>query len=137
MSLVFRAGTQAAVVAFVLSVLTVLAFYVFIVGEWPRHALVTALGLGLVPSAAVLAAVCVVVHGRLARKRPVLGAWRGAAIAVMALAVLAVAHTGLTYGSGGFAYSLLGQVGFACLIGGGPAAIAGALLGRWIEARLS
>jgi hypothetical protein len=41
-----------------------------------------------------------------------------------------------TFGSAGFMDSLFCQVGYACLVGGGPAAIAGAILGRSIENRV-
>lgn len=136
MSLMLRAGTQAAVAAFALSGLAVIAFYTMLLVVQPGDAVATAVTLAFVASATVFVGVCVVVYARLTRKSPVLGAWRGAAIAVAAVAVVAAAHTCLTFGSDGFIYSLFGQVGYACLVGGPPAAIAGALLGRSIESRV-
>lgn len=135
-NLMLRAGTQAAFAAFALSGLAVIAFYTILLRVQPGDAVATAVTLALVASATVFIAVCAVVYFRLARKSPVLGAWRGAAIAVVAVAVVAAAHTCLAYGSAGFIYSLFGQIGYACLVGGPPAAIAGALLGRSIEGRV-
>lgn len=102
----------------------------------PRDAVATAITWGLVAFATVFAAVSVAVYARLTRKSPVLGAWRGAFIAVVAIVFVASAHACLTFGSGGLFYSLLWQVGYACLVGGAPTAIAGALLGRSIENRV-
>jgi uncharacterized membrane protein YobD (UPF0266 family) len=131
-----RAGTQAAFAAFVLSGLAVLAFYTMFLRVHASTAVAAAVMLGVVAFVTVLVAVCVVVHARLSHKSPVLGAWGGAIIAFVAVAVVAAAHTCLTFGSGGFFYSLIGQVGYACVVGGPPAAIAGALLGQSIESRV-
>ena len=131
-----RAASQAAAAAFTLSALAVVSFYAMFFGVHPIAALATAVILGLVAFVTVFAAVSALVRTRLTRKTPVLGAWRGAIIAVVAVAIVATAHACLTFGSGGFVYSLVGQVGYACLVGGAPAAIAGALLGRAIESRL-
>ena len=136
MSLLIRAATEAATAAFVLSALAVVAFYTTVLSVHPGDALATAITLGLVAFTTVFAAVSAVVSVRLTRKRPVLGPWRGAVIAVLAVVVVASAHACLTFGSGGLIYSLLGQVWFACLVGGAPGAIAGALLGRSIESRV-
>lgn len=131
-----RAATEAATMAFALSALAVVVFYTMVLSVHPSDAVATAITLGLVAFATVFAAVSVVVHARRKRKNPVVGAWRGAAIALVAVVVVASAHTCLTFGSGGFFYSLLGQVGYTCLVGGAPATFAGALLGRSIESRL-
>jgi hypothetical protein len=131
-----RAATESAAFAFALSALAtfVLSAYVFSVhaGDSVTRSAV----LGLISFATVFLTVLVTVRSRLARKKPVLGTKRGAVIAMMAVVVVAFAHTCLTFGSAGFTYSLFCQVGYACLVGGGPAAIAGAILGRSIEYRV-
>lgn len=132
-----RAAIEAATAAFALSALSVVAFYTAVLSVHPSDALANAITLGLIAFTTVFAAVSVMVSVRLSRKSLVLGPWRGAVIAVGAVVVVvASAHACFTFGSGGLMYSLLGQVCYACLVGGAPAAIAGALLGRSIERRV-
>jgi hypothetical protein len=131
-----RAATESAAFAFALSALATITLSTYVFCVHASDAVVRSGALGLISFATVFLAVSVTVRRRLARTKPVLGAKRGAVIAVMAVVVVAFAHTCVTFGSAGFVYSLFGQVGYACLIGGGPAAIAGAILGRSIENRV-
>jgi hypothetical protein len=131
-----RAATESAMSAFALSALATFVLSTYVFGVHPSDAVVRSGALGLISFAAVFLAVSLTVQSRLSRKKPVLGAKRGAVIAIMAVVVVAFAHTCFTFGSAGFMYSLLFQVGYACLVGGGPAAIAGAIVGRSIENRV-
>ena len=110
--------------------------YTYVFRVHPSDAVVRSVALGLISFATVFLAVSLTVQSRLSHKKPVFGAKRGAVIAIMTVVVVAFAHTCFTFGSAGFMYSLLGQVGYACLVGGGPAAIAGAIVGRSIENRV-
>ena len=131
-----RAATESAAFAFALTALATFVLYTYVFSVHAGDAVARAGALGLISFATVFIAVSVTVRSRLSRKKPVLGAKRGAVIAMMAVVVIAFAHTCFTFGSAGFMYSLLCQVGYACLVGGGPAAIAGAILGRSIENRI-
>lgn len=128
-----RAATESAAFAFAVAALATFVLYTAVFGVHAGDAVARSGAMGLVSFATVFIAVSVTVRRRLSRKNPVLGARCGAVIAVVAVVVVAFAHTCFTFGSGGLVYSLLGQVGYACLVGGGPAAVAGALLGRSIE----
>jgi hypothetical protein len=135
-SLTIRAAIEAAAFAFALSVLAIFVLYTSVLSVGTGDAVVPAIALSLIAFATVFIAVSVLVRSRFSRKSPVLGARRGAVIGVMAVVAVASAHSCFTFGSSGLIYSLLGQVGYACLVGGGPAAIAGAIFGRSIEKRL-
>jgi hypothetical protein len=67
--------------------------------------------------------------------KPVLGPRRGAVIGVLAVVVGASVNSLFMFGSGGLSYSLVGQVGYAVVIGGCPAAAFGAFLGCLLERR--
>ena len=95
----------------------------------------TAAALGSLAGVTVFLAVLASVTSRFPGKSPVLGARRGAAIGVLAVVVVASAHAAFTFGSGGLLYSLIWQVVYACLLGGGPVAAVGALFGCSIERR--
>jgi len=131
-----RAATEAATAAFPLFTLAVFALHTKVLSVHVGDAVAPAIALGLIASATVFTTVIMVVHVRLSRKSPVMGAARGAVIAVVAVVVVASAHACLTFGSAGLVHSLLGQVFYACLVGGGPAAIGGALFARSIESRV-
>ena len=72
---------------------------------------------------------------RLPGNSPVLGARRGAAIGVLIVAVTASVSALFTFGSRGLLYSLWAQVGYAVVFAGGPFAVLGAVLGRWMDRR--
>jgi hypothetical protein len=133
LNLVTRAATEAGALAFALAALAVAMLYTTFgsVGG----VLVPAVALGLVGGVTVFLSVWAIVSGRFPGKKPVLGARRGSAIAVLAVVVVASVHSFFTFGSGGLLYSLVGQVGYACVFGGGPAAAFGALLGYLVERR--
>ena len=95
----------------------------------------TAVALGSLAGATVFLSVWASVTSRFPGKTPVLGARRGAAIGVLAVVVVVSVHAAFTFGSGGFLYSLLWQLVYACLLGGGPVAAVGALFGCSIERR--
>jgi hypothetical protein len=130
MSLAIRVAAEAAAVAFALALLVTTMLY-RAVGS--PDVIGPTLALSSVACVTVFLAVFVVVRRRFRFKSPVLGAKRGAGIGMLAVVVVASAHTCFTYGAAGFLYSLLAQVGAACLVGGGPAAFVGAVLGRSIE----
>lgn len=131
-----RAATESATFAFALSALATFVLYTYVFSVHAGDAVARSGALGLISFATVFLAVSATVRSRLSRKKPVLGAKRGAVIAIMTVVVVAFAHTCFTFGSAGFMYSLLCQVGYACLVGGGPAAVAGAIVGRSIENRV-
>ena len=134
-SLAVRAATEAAALAFALAALAIAMLYMAVLGVSAGSVVAPAVALGFVAVVTVFLAVLALVRRRFPGKCPVLGAKRGAVIAVLATVVVASAHACFTFGSAGFLYSLLGQVGYACLLGGGPAAVVGALVGRSIERR--
>lgn len=134
-SLAIRAATEAAALAFALVVLAVSSFYLT-VSVPAGNVVAPAAALGFAAFAFVFLAVLVLVRSRFPGKSPVLGARRGAVIGVLTVVVVASAHACFTFGSAGLLYSLFGQVGYACLFGGVPAAVVGAFYGRWIEGRL-
>jgi hypothetical protein len=131
-----RAATESATFAFALSALATFVLSTYVLSVHAGDAVARSGVLGLISFVTVFLAVSVTVRSRLSRKKPVFGAKRGAVIAIMTVVVVAFAHTCFTFGSAGFMYSLLCQVCYACLVGGGPAAIAGAIVGRSIENRV-
>jgi hypothetical protein len=95
-----------------------------------------AAALELVGSVTGFVVVAALARFRFPGKSPVLGARRGAAIGVLVVVVVASVSALFTFGSRGLLYSLLGQVGYAVVFAGGPFAVLGAVLGRWMERRL-
>lgn len=134
--LAIRAAAEAAALAFALATLATFMFYTAVFRVDAGSAVMRAGLLGVVALAAVFITVLVLVRSRFPGKSPVLGARRGAAIGILAVVVVAAVHAGFTFGSAGFFHSLFGQVGYACMVGGGPAALAGALFGHSIESRI-
>ena len=135
MNLVARAATEAGAIAFALAALAVAMLYTTFGGVRVGSVLAPAIALGLVGGVTVFLSVWAFVSGRFPGKKPTLGTRRGAVIGVLAVVVVASVHSFFTFGSSGFLYSLIGQVGYACVLGGGPAAAFGALLGRLVERR--
>lgn len=121
MSSTLRAATEAAVSAFALSALAIFVLPTSFLRVHAGGAVLPAFGLGMIAAATVFVAVSVAVRRRLSGHETVLGAKRGAAIAVLAVVVVASVHAGFTAGSAGLLPSLLGQGGYACAVGGGPA----------------
>jgi hypothetical protein len=109
--------------------------YIAFAGVRVGVAIATAAALGSLAGVTVFLAVVASVTSRFPGKSPVLGARRGAAIGILAVAVVVSVHAAVTFGSGGLLYSLIWQVVYACLLGGGPVAAVGALLGCSIERR--
>lgn len=136
MNVAVRAATQSAALAFALAALAVAAIYGSIGGVSRDRAIAASVALGSVACVTVFLLVLVSVRRRFPGKRPVMGSRRGAAIGILAVVAVAAVHASFTFGSGGFLYSLLWQVAYACLIGGGPAAAVGAVFGRSLEKRL-
>lgn len=130
-----RAATEAGALAFVLAALAVATLYITLGGVPGGSVLAPALIHGVVGGVTVFLSVRVCATGRLPHKKPILGAKRGAVIGVLAVVVVATVHAYFTFGSSGLLYSLAGQVGYACVLGGGPAAVFGAILGCFIERR--
>lgn len=135
MNLATRAATEAGALAFALVALAVAMLYT-IFGDVPvGNILVPVVALGVVGGITVFLSVWACVTGRFPSKKPILGTKRGAVIGVFAVVVIASVHSFFTFGSSGLLYSLVGQVGFAFVLGGGPAAALGALLGYFVERR--
>jgi hypothetical protein len=132
---VVRVAAESAALSFTLVALATALLHAHWSAGLP-NVIAPAIALGSVASAVVFIGVARWVRRRFPHKRPVLGARRGAALFVVALAVAAMTHALFTAGSAGLLYSVLGQVGYACLVGGGPAAAIGAVFGRWAERRL-
>jgi hypothetical protein len=130
-----RAAAEAGAFAFALAALAVAVLSITFAGVHGGVVLATAAALGSLAGVTAFLSVMASVTTRFPGKRPALGARRGAAIGVLAVVVVASAHAPITFGSGGLLYSLLWQVVYACLLGGGPVAAVGALLGRSIERR--
>ena len=95
-----------------------------------------AAALGLVGGLTAFVAVAALVRSRFPRNSPVVGARRGATIGVLVVVVVPSALAFLSFGSSGFLYSLFGLVWWSVVIAGLPFAVAGAVLGRWMERRL-
>jgi hypothetical protein len=135
MNLATRAATEAGALAFALAALAVAMLYATFGGVRVGSVLAPAVALGFVGGVTVFLSVWAFVSGRFPGKKPILGARRGAVIGVFAVVVVASVHSIFTFGSSGFLYSLAGQVGYACVLGGGPAAAFGALMGYLVERR--
>jgi hypothetical protein len=135
MNRAFRAAAEAGAVAFAFAAMAVALLYITF-GEFGVGSVIgTAAALGSLAGVTVFLSVLASVTSRFPGKSPVLGARRGAAIGVLAIVVVVSVHAAFTYGSGGFLYSLLWQLVYACLLGGGPVAAGGALFGCSIERR--
>ena len=135
MNLAVRAAAEAGAFAFAFAALAVAVLSITFVGVRDGRVIATAAALGSLAGGTVFLCVLASAARRFPSKSPVVGARRGAAIGVLAVVVVASAHAAFTFGSGGFLYSLLWQVVYACLLGGGPAAAVGALFGCLIERR--
>ena len=135
MNVALRAAAESGALAFALAALAVATLYSTIGGVGGDRALATSVALGSVACVTVFLSVLVSVNRRFPGKTPVIGARRGAVIGVFAVVAVVVVHASFTFGSGGFLYSLLWQVVYACLIFGGPAAAGGAVFGHSIERR--
>jgi hypothetical protein len=135
MNLAVRAAAEAGALAFAFAAIAVAMLYIAFAGVGVGSVIGTAVALGSLAGVTVFLSVSASVTSRLPGKSPVLGARRGAAIGVLAVVVVVSAHAAFTFGSGGFLYSLLWQLVYACLLGGGPVAAGGALFGRSIERR--
>ena len=94
-----------------------------------------AAALGLAGGVTGFVTVVAVARSRFPGKSPVLGARRGAAIGVLVVVVVASVSAFFTSGAGGLLFSLLMQVGYAVVFAGGPFAVLGAVLGRWMDRR--
>jgi hypothetical protein len=130
-----RVAAEAGAFAFAFAAPAVAMLYIAFAGVRVGVVLATASALGVLAGVTVFLSVLALVTRRFPGKSPVLGARRGAAIGVLAVVVVVSVHAAFTFGSGGLLYSLLWQVVYACLLGGGPVAAVGALLGRSIERR--
>jgi hypothetical protein len=135
MNLAVRAAAEAGALAFAFAALAVAMLYIAFVGVRVGGVIATAAALGSLAGVTVFLAVLASVTSRFPGKSPVLGARRGAAIGVLAVVVVASVHAAFTFGSRGLLYSLIWQVVYACLLGGGPVAAVGALFGCSIERR--
>lgn len=137
MSTALRAASEAAAWAFA-SVFLALGsfFYLGRLSVPTGDVAAWAAALGLVGSITGFVAVAALVRFRSPRRSPVLGARRGAAIGVLVVVMVASVSSLFTFGALGPVYSLLAQVGYAVAFAGGPFAVAGAFLGRWMERRL-
>ena len=130
-----RAAAEAWALASAFAAMAVALLYITF-GEFGVGRVIgTAAALGSLAGVTVFLAVLASVTSRFPGKSPVLGARRGAAIGVLAVVVVVSVHAAFTYGSGGFLYSLLWQLVYACLLGGGPVAAGGALFGSSLERR--
>jgi ABC-type sulfate transport system permease subunit len=137
MNAAIRAATEAAAWAFSGVLLALwLFFYIGRVSVPMEDFAAFATAAGLVGSATGFVAVAVLARFRFPGKSPVLGARRGAGIGVLVVVVVASVSALFTFGSHGLLYSLLAQLGYAVVLAGGPFAVLGAVLGRWMDRRL-
>jgi hypothetical protein len=135
MNLAVRVAAEAGALAFAFAALAVAMLSIAFAGVGVGGVIATAAALGSLAGVTVFLAVLASATSRFPGKSPVLGARRGAAIGVLAVVVVASVHAAFTFGSGGLLYSLIWQVVYACLLGGGPVAAVGALFGCSIERR--
>ena len=135
MNLAVRAAAEAGALAFAFAVMAVAMLYITLADVGVGSIIGTAAALGSLAGVTVFLSVLASVTSRFPGKSPVLGAQRGAAIGVLAVVVVVSVHAAFTFGSGGFLYSLLWQLFYACLLGGGPVAAVAALFGCSIERR--
>ena len=130
-----RAAAEAGALACAFAAMAVAMLYVTFADVGVGRVIGTAAALGSLAGVTVFLSVLASVTSRFPGKSPVVGARRGAAIGLLAVVVVVSVHAAFTFGSGGFLYSLLWQLVYACLLGGGPVAAGGALFGRFIERR--
>jgi hypothetical protein len=137
MSAAIRAALEAGAWAFAGVFLALGSFFYFGRLSVPMEKFVAfAAALGLVGSVTGFVVVAALARFRLPGKSPVLGARCGAAVGVLVVVVVASVSALFTFGSRGLLYSLLAQVGYAVVLAGGPFAVLGAVLGRWMDRRL-
>lgn len=135
MSIAIRAACNAAVWAFVGVYLALGLFLFSISGSVEDVAAMTAAH-AFVGAVTAFVAVATLVKGRFPGKSPVVGAKRGAAIGVLVVVIVPTMSALFHSGSGGLLYSIFGQVFWSVIVASGPFAIAGAVLGRWMDRRL-
>jgi hypothetical protein len=136
-SIAIRAASEAAAWALAGVLLALGSFFYFGRLSVPMGDLAAfAAALGLVGSVTAFVAVAALVRFRFPGKSPVLGARRGAAIGVLVVVVVASVSALYTSGALGLLYGLLAKVGYAVVVAGGPFAVLGAVLGRWMDRRL-
>jgi hypothetical protein len=138
MSTAIRAACEAAAWAFAGVFLGLWWVAIFVSLSIPLEdlAAITAV-LGLVGAVTAFVAVATLVRVRFPAKRPVVGARRGAAIGVLVLVVVPAAFAASqSLGRSGFLYGLFAAVSWSVVAGGLPFAVAGAVLGRWMDRRL-
>jgi MFS family permease len=99
------------------------------------EAVSTAMG-DFVALAAAHGLVAALVRGRLPGKSPLVGARRGAAVGVLVVVIAPTVSALFSPGSGGLLYSIYGQLFWSVFVAGVPFAVAGAVLGRWMDRRL-
>lgn len=137
MTLANRAAFEIAVWAFAAVALTTALLYVFAFGSVPiSRAVTTAVALGSVGGITGFLAASSLVKRRSQGEGMMLGARRGAGVAVCVLFVSTSVHAVFTFGSAGFLHALFWQVGYSLLLCGAPFAAAGAALGRSIDRRI-
>ena len=131
MTLAHRAGLLASAAAVVCALVTGALMH------WVLGMSVTTvpliLGLVLLATLAAYGSYFLAVRRRFGRKRPVLGAYRGAALAVAVFALVVLVHSIFSPGADGFPISFIGQFVFAFLIVGWASALVGAVLGILVD----
>lgn len=135
MNIPVRAACLAAAWAFAGVSLALGLFFFSIGASLEEFAAMTAAH-GLVGAVTAFLAVAALVSRRFPGKSPVAGARRGAAIGVLVVLVVPIANAFFYAGSDGLLYSIYGQVFWSVVVAGGPFAVAGAVLGRWMDRRL-
>ncbi len=137
MSIAVRAACEAAAWTFAGVFLALVLFFFFgRVSVTMGDVAPLAAALGLVGAAIAFVAVTALVTGRFPRKSPVVGARRGAAIGVLVVVIVPTVSVFFSPGSGGVLYSIYGQLFWSVIVAGGPFAVAGAVLGCWMDRRL-
>lgn len=137
MSIAVRAACEAAAWAFAGVFLALGLFFFFgrvsvPMGEFAALAAAH----GLVGAVTALVVVAALVRGRFPDKSPVVGARRGTAIDVLVVVIVPTVSAFFYPGSGGLLYSIYGQLFWSVIVAVGPFAVAGAVLGRWMDKRL-
>jgi MFS family permease len=137
MSIAVRAACEAAAWAFAGVFLALFLLYFFgrvsvTMGDFSA----LAAALGLVGAVTAFVAVAALVKSRFPSKTPVVGARRGAAIGALVVVIVPTVSAFFYPGSGGLLYSIYGQLFWSVIVAGGPFAVAGAVLGRWMDRRL-
>ena len=135
MSVTVRAACEAAAWAFAGVFMAAGLFFFSISGSVEDIGAMTAAH-GLVGAVTAFAAVAVLVRARFPGKSPVVGARHGAAIGALVVLVVPTASAFVFTGSSGILYSIYGQVFWSVVGAGGPFAMAGAVVGRWMDRRL-